>query len=158
LGYVPVQVANLSLEEIELKKHSEIGVASPILIDGERRRGTYDVRPVTETSGETVQDFDNYLKGKLAHLTDKDRCTLEPVLQRYKHLFSGLGSQQVGCASQVEHVIDTGDARPIKRNPYRTPHALKPVVEGHIDDMLEKNIIEPSMSPWSSSIVLVQKK
>ena len=34
---------------------------------------------------------------------------------------------------------------------------MKPVV-GHIDDMLEKNIIEPSMSPWSSSFVLVQKK
>ena len=34
---------------------------------------------------------------------------------------------------------------------------MKPVV-GHIDDMLEKNIIEPSMSPWSSSIVLIQKK
>ena len=45
-----------------------------------------------------------------------------------------------------------------KKNPYRTPHALKPVVESHIDDMLKKDIIEPSMSPWSSSIVLVQKK
>ena len=67
-------------------------------------------------------------------------------LRRYKHLFYGLGSRQVGCASQVEHAIDTGDARPIKRNPYRTPHALKPVVESHIDDMLEKNIIEPSVS------------
>ena len=158
LGYVPVQIANLSLEEIELKKYSEVGVASPIVIDGERRRGTYDVSPVTETSGETVQDFDNYLKGKLAPLTDKERCTLEPVLRRYKHLFYGLGSRQVGCASQVEHAIDTGDARPIKRNPYGTPHALKPIVEGHIEDMLENNIIEPSMSPWSSSIVLVQKK
>jgi hypothetical protein len=58
----------------------------------------------------------------------------------------------------VEHGIDTGDARPIKRNPYRTPHALKSVVDEHIDDMLRKKIIEPSKSPWSSSIVLVHKK
>jgi len=58
----------------------------------------------------------------------------------------------------VEHIIETGDAQPIKRTPYRTPHALKPVVEEHIDDMLHKDIIESSMSPWSSSIVLVQKK
>jgi hypothetical protein len=46
----------------------------------------------------------------------------------------------------VEHAIDTGDARPIKRDPYKTTNALKPVVESHTDDMLEKNIIEPSVS------------
>jgi len=41
LGYVQVQVANLSLEETELKKYIEVGIASPIQIDGERCRGTY---------------------------------------------------------------------------------------------------------------------
>jgi len=79
-------------------------------------------------------------------------------LRKYKHLFYGLGSTQLGCTSQVEHSIDTGDAKPIKRSPYRIPHALKPVVDEHIDGMIRKEIIEPSMSPWSSSIVLVQKK
>ena len=73
-------------------------------------------------------------------------------------MFYGLGSTELGCTSQVEHSVDTGDAKPINRNPYRTPHALKPVVEEHIDEMLRRHIIEPSMSPWSSSIVLVQKK
>ena len=63
----------------------------------------------------------------------------------------------MGCTSQVEHSIETGDAKPIKRHPYRIPHALKPVVDEHIDDMIKKEIIEPSMSPWSSSIVLVQR-
>jgi hypothetical protein len=58
----------------------------------------------------------------------------------------------------VQHAIDTGDARPIKKNPYRIPHALKPVVREQIEEMLDKGIIEPSTSPWSSSIVLVQKK
>ena len=107
---MPVQVANLSLEEIELKKYIEVGIASPIETDGERCRGTYvespvsedsgtssvtrasretvqkfsidDVSPVIGTSGKTVQDFDKYLKGKLAHLTNKGGCTLEPVLRR----------------------------------------------------------------------------
>jgi len=31
-------------------------------------------------------------------------------------------------------------------------------VDEHINEMLKKDIIEPSMSPWSSSIVLVQNK
>jgi len=79
-------------------------------------------------------------------------------LWQYQHLFYGIGSKELGCTSQVQHSIDTGDAKPIKKNPYRIPHALKPVLEEHIDEMLEKRIIEPSTSPWSSSIVLVQKK
>ena len=94
----------------------------------------------------------------MKHLGKKDYSVLEPVLRKYKHLFYGLGSTELGSTSQVEHSIEKGDARPIKRNPYRTPHALKPVVDEHIDDMLRRKIIEPSMSPWSRSIVLVQKK
>jgi hypothetical protein len=35
---------------------------------------------------------------------------------------------------------------------------LKPVVEEHLKDMLHKGSIEPSISPWSSSIVLVKKQ
>jgi hypothetical protein len=54
--------------------------------------------------------------------------------------------------------METGNARTHKENPYSFPHALKSVAEYHIDNMLDKVIIEPSMSPWSSSIVLVQKK
>jgi hypothetical protein len=104
------------------------------------------------------QKFKEFLREKLVHLRGKDRQILEPVLQKYCHLFYGIGSTDIGCTSQVQHVIETGDARPIKKNPYRIPHALKPVVDEQTDDMLKKGIIEPSTSPWSSCIVLVQKK
>jgi hypothetical protein len=33
LGYVPIQIANLSLEEINLEKQNYIGVASPIHVN-----------------------------------------------------------------------------------------------------------------------------
>jgi len=92
---------------------------------------------------------------KLTRLDRKDRNNLEAVLRQYEHLFYGLGSRELGCTSQIEHSIETGNARPIKKSPYRIPHALKPVVDEHIDDMLKRKIIEPSTSPWSSSTVLV---
>lgn len=63
----------------------------------------------------------------------------------------------MGCTSDVKHGIETGDARPIKINPNRIPHSMKPVVD-HIEDMLHKGIIEASMSQWSSSIVFIPKK
>jgi hypothetical protein len=106
----------------------------------------------------SLWDFDKYLQGKLRHLTKDERRILGPVLQKYCHLFYGFASTDIGCTSQVQHVIETGDNRPIRRNPYRIPHVRKPVVSEHIGERLEKGIIEPSAFPWSSSIVLMQKK
>jgi hypothetical protein len=104
------------------------------------------------------REFDEYLTKRLKHLSKEDQAKLKQVLKEYHHLFFQEGSLAIGCTSQVKHAIETGDARPVKINPYRIPHSMKPVVEEHIDDMLKKGIIEPSMSPWSSSIVLVPKK
>jgi hypothetical protein len=157
LEYVPKQINNLSLEEIKLERQMYIGVASPIQVEKPQVCEMYSINSVARDK--TLSgDFDKFVQEKLKHLMKKDYSVLEPVLRQYKHLFYRLGGTELGSTNQVEHSIETGDARPIKRTPYRTPHALKPVVDEHIDDMLQRNIIEPSMSPWSSSIVLVQKK
>jgi len=157
LGYVPIQVVNLSLEEVDLEKQMYIGVASPIQLSGAQVEGC-NVNTIQQDVSIKQENFEKYLQEKLAHLRTRDFQILGAVLRQYQHLFYGLGSKDLGCTSQIEHSIDTEEARPRKRNPYRTPHALKPVVEEHIDDMLKRKIIEPSISPWSSSIVLVQKK
>jgi hypothetical protein len=158
LGYVPIQVVNLSLEEVKLKKCTYVGVASPVRVTETHVIEGYDVNTIRREPNATQGNFEEYLKEKLTHLDRKDRKILEAVLRRYKHLFYGLGSKELGCTSQIEHSIETGDARRIKKCPYRIPHALKPVVDEHLEDMLNKKIIEPSTSSWSSSIVLVQKK
>jgi len=155
---VPIQIINLSLEEVELEPKTYIGVASPIRINETREYKGCNVNIVNKEVSAKQNSFDKYLREKLAHLKRKNRGLLETVLRQYEHLFYGLNSEELGCTSQVEHCIETGEAKPIKRNPYRIPHALKPVVDEHVNDMLKKGIIEPSMSPWSSSIVLVWKK
>jgi hypothetical protein len=148
----------LSLEGVRLGKQTYVGVASPIQVDETQVSMGYDINPVLRDNEEAKPiKFENYLREKLTHLREEDRYILESVLRQYKHLFYGLGSKELGSTSQVEQSIETGDARPIKRSTYRNPHALKPVVDERIDDMLKRKIIEPSMSPWSSSIVLVQK-
>jgi len=52
-----------------------------------------------------------------------------------------LGSRELECTSQIEYSIETGDARPIKNSPHRIPHALKPVVDKYIDDMLKRKLL-----------------
>ena len=47
---------------------------------------------------------------------------------------------------------------PIRLKPYRTPFSKRATVDKAIDDMLAANIIQPSRSPWSFPIVVVDKK
>ena len=35
---------------------------------------------------------------------------------------------------------------------------MKEEVDSHIDDMLEHDVIEPSVSPWSACVVLAKNK
>ena len=54
--------------------------------------------------------------------------------------------------------IDTGDTLPVKQSPRRMPPAKRLIAADEVDKMLRQGIIEPSNSPWSSPIVLVDKK
>ena len=63
-----------------------------------------------------------------------------------------------GFTDLVQHRIHVGDHSPIKSKPYRVPFSQRPITEEQIKTMLEKSIIRPSTSPWSSNVVLVAKK
>ena len=44
----------------------------------------------------------------------------------------------------VEHKIVTGNAKPVRKPPYRVPFALRKEVENHVQNMLSKRVIEKS--------------
>ena len=58
----------------------------------------------------------------------------------------------------TSHKINTGRSTPIKQRPRRLPYAYRDEAEQQIQEMLANGIITPSVSPWSSPIVLVRKK
>jgi len=107
--------------EVKLGKQTYVGVASPIQVEETQELEGYNVNTVQRENTAKQGDFDKHLQGKLAHLKREDRCILETVIRRYDYLFYGLESEELGCTSQVDHSIETGDARPIKKNPYKIP-------------------------------------
>ena len=58
----------------------------------------------------------------------------------------------------VTHHIDTGTAKPIKRQPRQTSPLKHAEIEKQVDDLLERGLMKNFNSPRSSPVVLVIKK
>ena len=78
------------------------------------------------------------------------------VLQKYCKAFAERPQDQ-GCTNRVQHHIHTGDTPPICQVPQRIPVGQGEEAHWAFGEMLEKKIVSPSSSPWSSPIVLVHK-
>ena len=64
----------------------------------------------------------------------------------------------LGQTTLLQHSIHTSGATPIRSPPRRLPFHQRQETKQLVEDMLQKEVIEPSQSPWSSPIVLVKKK
>ena len=79
------------------------------------------------------------------------------LLQKHEKVFSK-DKNDLGHTHLVEHTVDTGDAKPIKQPPISVPKALTGEECKALEKLQAQGVICPSTSPWSSLIVLVQKK
>ena len=75
-----------------------------------------------------------------------------------EHQAFALSKQELGVTDVVEHVIDTGNAKPVKACPRRLPYALRVELEEELDRLESTGCIEPSNSRYASNLVLVRKK
>jgi hypothetical protein len=92
-----------------------------------------------------------------ASLNPEECKRLAEFLQNNADVFAR-SSDDLGRTNLVQHVIDTGKARPIKQPPRRVPVHKKHLVTEEVDSMLRRGVVEPCEGPWSSPIVLVTKK
>jgi hypothetical protein len=83
--------------------------------------------------------------------------TLAKLLKKYGKVFVQNDTNLKQCPL-VQHVVDTGDCRPINQPPYRTNLETKQIVDEIIKKHLSNRFIEPSSSPWASPVVLVSKR
>lgn len=63
----------------------------------------------------------------------------------------------LGRTDRVKHVIDTGEAVPIKQRYYNVSPARQKLINEELDRMLTLGVVEPSQSAWSSPIMLLDK-
>ena len=93
------------------------------------------------------------LTKRLSHIDEEQRKEMTALIHEYKQLFSDVpGLTQMGC-----HDVDVGESAPVKQHPYRVNHKKREMIEKEIEYMLEKKIIKPSQSQWSSPVLLIPK-
>ncbi|VDI69714.1 Hypothetical predicted protein [Mytilus galloprovincialis] len=94
-------------------------------------------------------DLQDLLDRTSDELTSKDKQKVKSLLIENQNLFAS-SDVDLGRTNLVKHEINTGNARPFKEPPRRTPYHLNKVVNDNLDKMLQKGIIEPSHSPWAA--------
>ena len=57
----------------------------------------------------------------------------------------------------VKMEIDTGNARPVRKRPYRQSPEMQREMERQVQEMVSAGIVEPSDSPWSSPCLLIKR-
>lgn len=93
-------------------------------------------------------------------LNDLQKTELDAVLDRCSDAFA-MDSNDFGKVTKdlhIEHVIDTGTARPVSQKGYRLSHHEMEFLKQQLADLIAKGLIRPSSSPWMSPVVLVTKK
>jgi thymidylate kinase/transposase InsO family protein len=100
----------------------------------------------------------------LAQLIDTDNCDLTPEQRQMAQDFLYynadvfcLSPEQLGRCTVGCHVVDTGDAEPIKQTYYKMPFKKYEQMREHIDYLLSLGLIRESTSPWASPAHLVPK-
>ncbi|KAG7305634.1 hypothetical protein JYU34_009728 [Plutella xylostella] len=86
-------------------------------------------------------------------LSTEQKYELDEVIEAMRNTI-GIG---LGRTKLIEHRIDTGDALPVKQRQYPFSPPIMRELEAEIEDMLEKDVIEPSYSSWRSPVLLVKK-
>jgi hypothetical protein len=104
-------------------------------------------------SSKNLDAFRRIIPGIGEELRD-ELCTLL-IEHQYSFAFE---TSDLGNTELVKHTIDTQGQGPIRQRAYRFSPRQRETAQEIIDELLRFKIIQPSLSPWSASIVLVKKK
>ena len=141
-----VQISNLMDKNLTLPKNTPIADTILFAEDGNMKIDSKDF-PQGEEGFLSENDL------KIDHLDLGQRERLLKLLKEMKIS----QTPELGTVEIIEHNIDVGEAKPIKQQPYRVPIAKREIIDQEVEKMLVKEIIRPSVSPWSSLIVPVTK-
>ena len=109
-------------------------------------------------SKEIHEDVNNILRliEEDDRFTEQDKTQIKRMLQKHVKCFSK-NKDDLGFCPLIKHEIDIKENVSPTQVYHRLPLGLEERVDKEIENLLEKNIIRKSKSPWNSPIVVVKK-
>ena len=148
---IPLRLMNVSSQPKTLYEGTVIAKVSPVS----------EIASPVSGNIHSKTEFPPYLKDlfeqSVKDLSPEQGSKVKHLLQTFSHIFAK-DDADFGRTSIIKHEIEVQNARPVKEPPRRVPYHLQGEYDTAIQDMLNKNGIEPSTSPWASGVVLVKKK
>lgn len=169
-----IGIINDSEEDITIKSGQDIGQCYPIFSELEAMEEVHKIhiescaamnenrseciKPGQKAEDDSLPEHlrEMFRKGS-EDLDDAQKEKFATLINRYVDVFAK-DSRDLGCTNLVKHKINTGNSQPIRQPVRRQPYGKREIEKEEIEKMLERGVIEPSNSPWSSPIVLVSKK
>ena len=147
----PVRILNPTNSVLKFEKGSQLGRLLAVEYE------MYSGSPVQQVLGLSASGIPYGLDLSNVDLAPLPKTQLLNLICKYSDIFTD-SEGTPGRVSIVEHVIDTGDAEPIKQRAYRIPMTQRRVVAEQVEKLKRLDLIGDSCSPWSSPVVLVRKK
>ena len=158
-GKMSVLVANFNNCAVDLYQNTQLGTGETYT-DNMRAEGRC-ARVTVATDKMPHFQLPEYLREmwerSSTHLTPDESEKVAKLFIEYQRVFSK-SVEDIGQTHVVQHKIFTGDAKPIKQMPRRLPFGKREIEKQEVQKMLQRGIIEPSQSAWSSPVVLVTKR
>ena len=93
----------------------------------------------------------------LGGLNEAEQGSILEIINEFPYQFH-LPSDELGLTDTIQHSIITADEIPINTKQYRFPQVYKEEIKKQVNSLLENRIIQPSSSPYNSSVWIVPKK
>ena len=103
------------------------------------------------------ENNDEYCEIINPELFQDKRNQLRDLLKEFSYFFV-IGPKLPSATNRTEHIIDTGDARPVKRRQHRLAPTVEAEINRQVTEMLANGLCGRSDSPWSRRVISVTEK
>jgi hypothetical protein len=153
---VPVRVLNLNTTQKVIRKNTHV---AQLRLLGKNDKVVACAAGTTQPAPRATvpTDFQDQFDLSKSVLDPEQTQELMQLLWEYKDIFSKKESK-LGCTNVMQFEIELkDDAAPFKARPYRSNPHVRQEIRRQVQDMLDKDIIEPSTSNFGSPVLLVPK-